>query len=217
MKYIDLQTRLKPYQAAGLVKVKLNAHKSVLETEYQRCLELDLSHKELEAQTAIANHQHLHLISPWEIYSFPDKFLLRTIKAKTYQLTQVDNLRELKDSFPLLNDKKYDFRTKKSWSHCVYLIDTLTKDSQEFARFKQDVQIFIVAIEQQKYHQLQGELAVEEAFDDLNNYISSWKGAQWEYTLSDRPTTLDLLKRAWLEQYLGQHNLGNLLKYTPID
>ena len=62
-----------------------------------------------------------------------------------------------------------------------------------------------------------GELAVEEAYDDLSSYISWWKGAQWEYTLSHQPPTLDLLKRAWLEEYLPQQNLGKLLKYTPID
>ena len=217
MKYIDLQTRLKPYKAAGLIAVKLNDRQSVLEIEYQRCLQLGLSPKELETQVAINNHQQLNLISPFEIYTFPDKFLLTTIKAKTYELTKLDNLIELKSAFPILKDKKYDFRTKKSWSECVYLVDSLTKNSQEFEKFKQEIQTFTLAIEQQKYHQLTGELAITEAYDDLGNYISWWKGAQWEYTLSGQPSTLDLLKRAWLEQYLTQHNLGDLLKYSPIE
>jgi hypothetical protein len=217
MKYIDLQTRLKQYHRAGLVTIQLNSAKSILETEYRRCLQLGLSQSELETQGAIFQAQQLDLISAWDIYTFPEKFLLKTIKAKTYQIAEVNNLRDLKQAFPLIQDKKYDFRTKKSWSECIYLIDSLTKDSQEFKQFKLEVRSFISAIKQQKYHQLTGELAVTEAYDDLANYISWWKGAQWEYTRSCQPKTIDLLKRAWLEQYLPQHNLGNLLKYTPID
>jgi len=38
MKYTDLQRRLKQYQVAGLVTVKLNSSLAVLEAEYQRCL-----------------------------------------------------------------------------------------------------------------------------------------------------------------------------------
>ena len=104
-----------------------------------------------------------------------------------------------------------------SWAKCVYFIDRLTENSQEFNKFQQDVAAFITAIQTQKYHQLTGETAVEEAYDDLANYISWWKGAQWEHTLAEQPSTLDLLKRAWLEQYFQQHNLSSLLKYTPID
>ena len=217
MKYVDLQTRLKQYQAAGLVTIKLNSPKSILQTEYQRCLQLGLSQSELEKQAAILNSQQLDLISAWEIYTFPEKFLLTTIKAKTYKITQTNNLQELKLAFPLLKDKQYDFRTKKSWSECIYLVDSLTKDSQEFNQFKQEVKSLIKAIEQEQYYQLTGELAVTEAYDDLADYISWWKGAQWEYTRSCQPKTIDLLKRAWLEQYLPQHNLGKLLEYTPID
>ncbi len=217
MKYVDLQTRLKQYQAAGLVTIKLNSPKSILQTEYQRCLQLGLSQSELEKQAAILNSQQLDLISAWEVYTFPENFLLKTIKAKTYKITQTNNLQELKLAFPLLRDKQYDFRTKKSWSECIYLVDSLTKDSQEFNQFKQEVKSLIKAIEQEQYYQLTGELAVTEAYDDLADYISWWKGAQWEYTRSCQPKTIDLLKRAWLEQYLPQHNLGKLLEYTPID
>ncbi len=217
MKYVDLQARLKLYQTAGLVTIKLNSPKSILETEYQRCLQLGLSQSELERQGAIVAYQKLDLISAWDIYTFPEKFRLKTIKAKTYQIAEVNNLWDLKQAFPLVKDKKYDFRTKKSWSECIYLIDSLTKNSQEFKQFKREVRSFIDAIAQQQYHQLTGELAVSEAYDDLANYISWWKGAQWEYTRSCQPKTIDLLKRAWLEQYLAQHKLEKLLKYTPID
>ncbi len=217
MKYVDLQTRLKQYQAAGLVKIKLNSPKSILETEYQRCLQLGLSQSELERQATIFNSQQLDLISAWEIYTFPEKFLLPTIKAKTYKITETNNLQELKLAFPLLKDKQYDFRTKKSWSECVYLVDSLTKDSQDFNQFKQEIGSLIEAIEQEKYYQLTGELAVTEAYEDLADRISWWKGAQWEYTRSCQPKTIDLLKRAWLEQYLAQHKLAKLLEYTPID
>jgi hypothetical protein len=217
MKYVDLQRRLKQYQVAGLVEVKLNSRPAVLEAEYQRCLQLGLSQSELERLASINNFEQLELISAWEIHTSPDKFLLKIIKAKAYYLSKVDNLKELKLAFPLFKDKKFDFRTKDSWSKCIYSIDTLTKDSQEFEKFKQEVESFIISIEAQKYHQLTGETAVEEAYDDLSNYISWWKGAQWEYTLARQAATLDLLKRAWLEQYLSQHNLGKLLKYSPID
>lgn len=217
MQYIDLQERLKPYQVAGLTKIKLNSPRSLLETEYQRCLNLGRSPTELEQLAAINKNENLKLISPWEIYSCPEQYLLTIIKAKTYDLAKVENLSELKQAFPIFQDRQYDFRTKISWAKCVYFIDNLTKNSQEFEKFKQDVRDFIMAIEQQEYHRLTGETAVEEAYDDLSSYISWWKGAQWEHTLAEQPSTLDLLKRAWLEQYLAQHDLSNLLKYSPID
>ncbi|MEY2856653.1 MAG: hypothetical protein RLZZ74_963 [Cyanobacteriota bacterium] len=217
MKYTDLQRRLKQYQVAGLVTVRLNSTLSALEGEYQRCLQLGLSQSDLERLAAIKNYQYLELISSWEIKAHPDRFPLRIIRAKTYDLGQVDSLTELKLAFPIFKNDQYDFRTKISWSQCAYAIDNLTKDSQEFVKFKQDVQGFIVAIHQQNYHQLTGETAVAEAYDDLASYISWWKGAQWEYTLATQASTLDLLKRAWLEQFLAQHELSQLLKYSPID
>ncbi len=217
MKYIDLQRRLKSYKVAGLIQVKLNSEQLILETEYQRCLNLGLSQTELERLVSIEKGEDLSLISPLEIYSCPEKFLLKVIKAKAYDLGKVENLLELKLAFPIFKDKQYDFRTKMSWSKCVYFIDNLTKNSQEFEKFKQDVEAFIISIKEEKYYQLTGETAVEEAYDDLSNYISWWKGAQWEYTRSTQPPTLDLLKRAWLEQYLAQHDLGELLRYSPID
>ena len=217
MKYLDLQRRLKQYRIAGLIRVKLNSPAAILESEYQRCLELGLSQTELERLTDIRAGKNLDLISPLEIYSCPNKFALQIIKAKTYDLGEVKDLQELRLSFPIFKNTQYDFRTKSSWSKCVYFIDNLTRNSQEFAKFQQDIESFIISINIQKYHQLTGEIAVEEAYDDLSNYISWWKGAQWEYTLATKVTTLDLLKRAWLEQYLAQHNLGELLKYSPID
>ena len=217
MKYVDLQRRLKSYQIAGLAQVKLNSSQSILETEYQRCLNLGLSQTELEQLASICRGEDLSLISPLEVYSCPEKFLLKVIKAKAYDLGKVENLLELKSAFPIFKDKQYDFRTKLSWSKCVYFIDNLTKNSQEFEKFKQDVEAFIISIREEKYYQLTGDTAVEEAYDDLSNYISWWKGAQWEYTLATEPSTLDLLKRAWLEQYLAQNNLSELLEYSPID
>ena len=217
MKYTDLQRRLKQYQVAGLVTVKLNSTSAVLDAEYQRCLQLGLSQDDLERLAAIKNYEYLDLISCLEIRTNPSDFPLRIIRAKTYSLGQVSSLPELKLSFPIFKDSKYDFRTKVSWSQCAYAIDNLTQDSQEFAKFKQDITAFISAIEQQQYHQLTGETAVEEAYEDLCSYISWWKGAQWEYTLATQASTLDLLKRAWLEQYLAQHKLSQLLEYSPID
>ena len=217
MKYTDLQRRLKQYQVAGLVTVKLNSTLPVLEAEYQRCLQLGLSQTDLERLAAIENYQYLELISCLEILAHPQSFPLRVIRAKTYELGQVDSLTELKLAFPIFKSKQYDFRTRVSWSKCAYAIDNLTQDSQEFTKFKQDIRAFILAIEQQNYHQLQGEAAVEEAYDDLSSYISWWKGAQWEYTLATQTSTLDLLKRAWLEEYLALHKLSRLLKYSPID
>ena len=217
MKHSDLQRRLKLYQVAGLTRIKLNSSKSILATEYQRCLNLGLSQTELEQLTTIDKKENLSLISPLEIYSCPEKFILNVIKSKAYDLGKVKNLLELKLAFPIFKDKQYDFRTKTSWAKCVYFIDNLTKNSQDFEKFKQDVENFIISIEEEKYYQLTGEIAVEEAYDDLSNYISWWKGAQWEYTRSTKASTLDLLKRAWLEQYLAQHNLSELLKYISID
>ena len=217
MKHINLQRRLKQYQIAGLVKVKLNSCLSILEAEYQRCLKLKLSQSDLERLALIKNRERLKLISCIEIYTNPERFSLQTIKAKAYDLGKVNNLTELKMAFPIFKHQQYDFRTKASWSQCVYSIDNLTKNTQEFARFQQDIQKFIVAIKEQKYYQLTGETAAEEAYSDLSNYISWWKGAQWEYTLANQASTLDLLKRAWLEQHLAQHDLNEMLEYSPID
>ncbi|MGF1591132.1 MAG: hypothetical protein ACFCU7_18160 [Pleurocapsa sp.] len=217
MKYIDLQRRLKPYQVAGLVTVKLNSSLAILAAEYQRCLTLNRSQSDLEKLASFKNYECLKLISCLEIQANPNNFPLRIIKAKAYDLGQVYHLSELKLAFPIFKNQQYDFRTKVSWSKCAYLIDHLTRDSQEFSKFKQDIKRFIVAIKQQQYHQLTGETAREEAYDDLSNYISWWKGAQWEYTLATKASTLDLLKRAWLEQHLAQHNLSQLLRYSPID
>ena len=217
MKYVDLQRRLKQYQIAGIVRVKLNASLAILEAEYQRCLELGLSQTDLERLASIREGKNLELISPLDIYTCPENFALKIIKAKTYALGEVEHLQELKLSFPIFKNKQYDFRTKNSWAKCVYFIDNLTKNSQEFSKFQQDLETFITSIKEQKYHQLTGKSAVEEAYDDLANYISWWKGAQWEYTLATKASTLDLLKRAWLEQYLAQHNLSEMLRYSPID
>ena len=217
MKYTDLQRRLKQYQIAGLVKVKLNSSGSVLEAEYQRCLQLRLSQSQLDKLAESEKYECLESIFPLEIEAQPNKFPLEIIKAKAYNLGRVENLVELKLAFPIFKDRQYDFRTKVSWSQCVYSIDRLTKDSQEFNKFKLDVRAFITAIKEQKYYQLTGDTAVEEAYDDLSNYISWWKGAQWEFAKVTKASTLDLLKRAWLEQYLTEHNLARLLKYSPVD
>ena len=217
MKYTDLQRRLKHYYNAGLVTVKLNSSLAVLEKEYRRCLQLEMSQNDLERLASINNYERLELIYCCEIQAHPDKFPLLTIKAKAYDLGEVDNLRELKLAFPIFKDRQYDFRTKISWAECAYSIDRLTKDSQEFNKFKLDVKTFILAIKNRQYYHLTGETAVEEAYEDLSNYISWWKGAQWEYTLATKVSTLDLLKRAWLEQYLAEHNLTQMLKYSSID
>ena len=217
MKYQELQKILKQYQAAELIDIKLNAKKLVLTTAYQRCLQLGLSEDELEKIISAKQKQNLSEIDPFDIYTHPEKFTLPKIKAKTYQIAKVNTLTEFKLAFPLLKDKKFDFRTKKTWSECVYLVDCLTKESQEFTKFKQEVNFFITSIQQQQYQQLTGELAVAEAYDDLANYISWWKGAQWEYTLANGVSTLDLLKRTWLEQHLPRHNLEQLLHYSLID
>ncbi len=217
MKYVDLQRRLKQYQIAGIVRVKLNSPLATLEAEYQRCLELGLSQIDLERLTSIREGENLELISSLDIYTCPKDFALKIIKAKTYALGEVEDLQELKLFFPIFKNKQYDFRSKNSWSKCVYFIDNLTKNSQEFSKFQRDLETFTTSIREQKYHQLTGESAVEEAYDDLANYISWWKGVQWEYTLATKASTLDLLKRAWLEQYLAQHNLSEMLNYSPID
>ena len=206
MKYTELQRRLKQYQIADLVKVKLNSSKSVLEAEYQRCLQLKLSQNYLEKLAAIKNYGCLELIFPQKIIFHLDKFI-PTLQAKAYNLDRVEALEELKLAFP----------TKVSWVQCVCSIDRSAKNSQEFNKFKLDVEAFITAIKEGKYYQLTGDAAVEEAYEDLSNYISWWKGAQWEYTKATSASTLDLLKRAWLEQYLSEHNLARLLKYNPID
>ena len=217
MKYSDLQRRLKQYQSAGLTTVRLNSAFPVLEVEYRRCLKLSLSQSDLERLISVKNYEHLELISCWEMQACPQRFPLSVIKAKTYHLGQVTSLEELKLAFPIFKDRQYDFRTKVGWLQCISSIDRLTSNSQDFAKFKQDLEGFVTAIEQQQYHQLTGEIAVAEAYDDLCSYISWWKGAQWEYSLATQVSTLDLLKRAWLEQFLARHNLSRLLEYSPID
>lgn len=206
MKYTELQRRLKQYQIADLVKVKLNSSKSVLEAEYQRCLQLKLSQNYLKKLAVIKNYGCLEIISAQKNIFYLDESI-PTLQAKAYNLDRVEALEELKLAFP----------TKVSWVQCVYSIDRSAKNSQEFNKFKLDVEAFITAIKEGKYYQLTGDAAVEEAYEDLSNYISWWKGAQWEFTKATKASTLDLLKRAWLEQYLSEHNLDRLLKYSPID
>jgi hypothetical protein len=217
MKYRELQTRLKQYQAAELTGVKLNANKSTLEREYQRCLQLNLSQKDLESIIYNRKNFNLSSIDPFYIYTNPEKFPLPIIKNKTYQIAKIDNLQEFRLAFPILKDKKYDFRTKKAWNECLCFVNCLTKDSQEFEQFKQEIQALIISMKQQQYQQLRGETAVEEAYEDLSNYISWWKGAQWEFALCHGVSPLDLLKRTWLEEYLPRHNLEELLNYNPVD
>lgn len=217
MKYRNLQRRLKQYQSAGLTAVRLNSPCSILEEEYRRCLELDLSQNDIERLVSLQNHEQLELISPWEMQADPRRFPLRIIKAKAYYLGRVKNLGELKSAFPIFQEQKYDFRTKVSWVQCVCAIDKLTENSQDFAKFKHDLENFIKAIQTQKYYQLTGESAVAEALDDLGNYISWWKGAQWEYNLATNVSTLDLLKRAWLEQFFARHDLSKILEHSSID
>ncbi|MEO1341601.1 MAG: hypothetical protein AAFV28_10780, partial [Cyanobacteria bacterium J06635_13] len=91
MKYKDLQRRLKQYQVAGLVTVQLNSTLPVLEAEYQRCLQLGLSQNDLERLAAINNFEYLELISCFEIQSNLQKFPLRIIRAKAFDLGQVDS------------------------------------------------------------------------------------------------------------------------------
>lgn len=217
MKYKELQRRLKQYQAAGLTVVRLNSSRSNLEEEYRRCLELNLSQNDLDRSICLINYNPIELISMWEIQATPRHFPIAIIKAKAYCLGRVKNLEQLKFAFPIFKDRKYDFRTKVSWLQCANAIDKLTKDSQDFAKFKQDLENFIKAIQEKKYYLLTGDNAVLEALEDLGNYISWWKGAQWEYNLATKASTLDLLKRAWLEQFLAQHNLGEMLEYSPSD
>jgi hypothetical protein len=176
-----------------------------------------MSQNDLERLASINNHEQLEFISCLEIQAHPEKFSLSTIKAKTYDLGEVDNLTELKLAFPIFKDRQYDFRTKVSWAQCAYSIDRLTKDSQEFTNFKHDIETFIIAIKNCQYYQLTGETAIEEAYEDLSSYISWWKGAQWEYMIATKASTIDLLKRAWLEQYLSEHNLAQILEYSSID
>ena len=217
MKYADLQRRLKQYKSAGLITVRLNSSLSILEAEYRRCLKLSLSQSDLDRLASTDNCEDLESVSCWEMQAHPQRFPLSIIKAKTCYLGQVANLEELKLSFPIFKDRRYDFRTKAAWLRCASSIDRLTANSQDFAKFKQDLERFVTAIERQEYYKLTGETAVAEAYDDLYSYISFWKGAQWEYSLATKVTTLDLLKRAWLEQFFAQHDLSRLLEYSPVD
>lgn len=191
MKYKELQTKLKQYQAAALSQVKLNSPKFSLEKEYQRCLQLKLSQTDLNQIVNAFNNCDLGEIEPFDIFAHPEKFKLPIIKAKTYELAQVKNLQEFKLAFPVVKDQEFDFRTKKAWIECVYLVDVLTKESQKFNKFQQDVTTLVNSIQQQQYYQLRGEVAVEEAYEDLDNYISCWKGAQWDFNLSTGVSTLD--------------------------
>jgi hypothetical protein len=214
MKYKELQIRLKQYQAAALSQMKLNSKKNSLEIEYQRCLQLKLSQTELERIVTTLNNSQLSAIKAFEMYTHSEKFSLPIIKSKTYELARVNNLQEFKLAFPIIKDQNFDFRTKKAWTECVYLVDLLTKESQKFDKFQQDVANLVNSIQQQHYYQLRGEAAAEEAYEDLDNYICFWKGAQWEFNLSIGVSTLDRLKRTWLEKYLSRHNLEQLLNYS---
>ena len=156
MNYKLLQQRIKQYKKAGYKNIRLNSKKSILELEYNRLLQLGLSQEQLEQ--AIANsdtdkiergrcfwlrsisNRAVEAIDPIAVYASPNRFSLRLIKKKVFQLAEVLTLRELKQNYPIIKEQKFNFRYKSAWVECLKLIAEITEQFRENQKFYQAVE-----------------------------------------------------------------------------
>ncbi|NJK37903.1 MAG: hypothetical protein HC835_16340 [Oscillatoriales cyanobacterium RM2_1_1] len=190
MNYRFLQTQLKPYKAAGYTTIRFNAKKAELETEYYRLLQLGLSQGQLES--AIADHQTdtINGIDPLEVLATPERYKLSQIKAKVFQLANlsnlnISNLKELRENYPLIQAKAFNFRHKSAWIKCLQLISEITQSSHSNQIFYQAVER---AIEIELKSQEDDFHRYETPDPDLYTILSDYNlaGISWEKQPSDQ-------------------------------
>ncbi len=140
MNYILLQQRIKQYKQAGYTNIRLNSQKSVLKMEYNRLLKLGLSQGQLEEAITNSDTDKIEAIDPTIVYAFPDRYSLRLIKKKVFQLAQVLTLKELKQNYPIIKGQKFNFRQKSAWVNCLKLIAEITEKSRDNQEFYQAVE-----------------------------------------------------------------------------
>lgn len=138
--YKLLQQRIKLYKQAGYSHIPLNSSKKTLDIEYNRLLELELSQDLLEKAIINRKADQVKALNLIELYTFPQKYSLGLIKAKTFLLAEVNNLQELLQNYPILKDQSLDFRYKLSWIECLRIITEITEESLENKAFYQAIE-----------------------------------------------------------------------------
>jgi hypothetical protein len=193
MEYRSLQQRIKPYKEAGYTEVRLNTQKSVLQDEYSRLLNLQLSQSQLEGAIASREADRINAIDPNVAYVSPDLYKFKDIKAKVFQLAQVSTTNELRREYPILKDKKFDLRYKSSWVECLLLIAEITKQSRLNEKFceavERAIEIELKSIDDDLYRH-------ETADPDLYTILADNRliGSSWEKNQS----TVNSLMRAYV-------------------
>ncbi len=140
MNYKLLQQRIKQYKKAGYTNIRLNSKKSILELEYNRLLQLGLSQEQLEQAIANYDTDKIEAIDPIAVYASPERYSLKLIKQKVFQLAQVTVLKELKQNYPIIKEHKFNFRYKSVWIDCLKLITEITEKSRDNEEFYQAVE-----------------------------------------------------------------------------
>jgi hypothetical protein len=137
--YRLLQERIKPYKKAGYTNIPLNSNQTTLEAEYHRLLQLELSQDILEQDILNQKVTQVQALDPLDVEGFPERYSLKLIKTKIFQLADVNNLKELLQKYPIIKDKYLDFRFKSSWVECLKIIAEVTQQSRDNQEFYQAV------------------------------------------------------------------------------
>jgi hypothetical protein len=135
MNYRLLQQHIKLYKQAGYTNINLNLKKTILEAEYKHLLKLELSQEQLDRAITNRYNDRLNAIDPIAVYASPESYNLMLIKHKVFQLAKVATLKELKQSYPIINEQGFNFRYKLAWSKCLKLIAEITEPSRENDNF----------------------------------------------------------------------------------
>lgn len=193
MKYRLLQKRIKVYRQAGYTSIRLNEKKTVLEREYNRLLQLNLSQTQLEKAINNRSVEQIAAIDPLAVYASPQDYRLQQIKEKVFHLAQVKTTKELRQNYPLIAEQNFNFRYHSAWVKCLQLITTITEHSRANAEFYQAVEIAIeIEIKSRNDEFYRYETPDSDLYTLLldNNLI----GAAWEKNKSSNAA----LKRAYI-------------------
>ena len=192
MDYRNLQQKLKPFKLAGLANIRLNEKKTVLEKEYQRCLELGLSKTSLEKRLSYQQKVNQTL---------KRQSSLGYLKSRVYTITKLNNIQEVRRNYYQIREKKFDFRRKLAWQECLKILEDIHKDTLLFEQFT--TKITSVIKRYRAFAKEMGEdssLSIQELFE-LKDVVK-------EYV----PDTLSLtpqqkLMQSWLQQALANNNI----------
>lgn len=135
MYYRSLQQRIKIYKQAGYTAIPLNIKKIALQDEYDRLLQLELSQEQLEHSITNREANYVDAIEPIAVYTSPNLFKIKHIKAKVFKLAEVSTADELREKYPVIKEKRLNFRYKAAWVECLLIIAEVTKQSHITKRF----------------------------------------------------------------------------------